>query len=187
MLPLCYYNSSVLLSYGMKTAAIERKSINGDYFYFQFSFQFLEAEKIACFDALRRIATLICPSLFGGILFKPPSQCFKHFAFQVSNCPDLKDALLLMEVHARDGPESEAVQFENFAKVIPRVHAFRSIGNFSKMLTSKSVTSNYMTSLPFLILTTPPPPPPRTLMLGQLLRGELAQWQSIIGFEIGRS
>jgi hypothetical protein len=52
----------------------------------------------------------------------------------VSNCPDLKDALLLMEVHARDGAQSEAIQLENISKVVPKVHAFRSIGRLLKMI-----------------------------------------------------
>ena len=40
----------------------------------------------------------------------------------------MKNAMFLMEVHARDPPESEAVQIENFTKTIPKFHAVRSIG-----------------------------------------------------------
>jgi hypothetical protein len=53
---------------------------------------------------------------------------------QVSGNKDIKDAMFLMEVHARDPEESEKIQIENFAKVIPKFHAVRSIGNYRDSL-----------------------------------------------------
>ena len=51
------------------------------------------------------------------------------FILQVSGCEDIKNAMLLLEVHARDGDESEKTQLANMAKAIPKFHALRSIGN----------------------------------------------------------
>lgn len=49
----------------------------------------------------------------------------------MSECSSIKDAMFLMEVHARDPADSEKVQIENFTTTIPKFHAVRSLGKQS--------------------------------------------------------
>lgn len=48
---------------------------------------------------------------------------------KVSGCTEMKNAMILMEVHARDGEKSEKIQLENIGKTISKVHSFRTIGS----------------------------------------------------------